>query len=282
MIRIVEVGPRDGFQNQERVIPTAVKVDFIDALSDSGLQEIEVSSFVSPKWVPQLSDAVEVFVKIKRVAGVTYSALVPNMHGFERAMAVEVDKIALFTGASESFNKHNINATIAESIARFKPVVHEAHECKVPVRGYISTAFWCPYEGEVKPEQTLDVAKRLVDIGVDELSIGDTVGNATSVDTERMLDVLLKEFAPGMVAMHFHDTFGNGMENVLASWKRGIETFDSTVGGTGGCPYAPGAPGNVRTEDVVNGLRRAGADVTVDIEKLDKAWKILEALGVVT
>jgi len=280
MIRIVEVGPRDGFQNQERVIPTSVKVDFINALSDSGLQEIEVSSFVSPKWVPQLSDAVEVFVKIKRVPGVTYSALVPNMHGFERAMAVDVDKIALFTGASESFNQHNINASIAESITRFSPVVREAHACGLPVRGYISTAFWCPYEGQVKPSQTLDVAKRLVDIGVDELSIGDTVGQATPSDTQSLLETLLAKIPPSKLAMHFHDTYGNGMQNVLASWKLGIETFDSTVGGTGGCPYAPGAPGNVRTEDVVKGLREAGAEVSVDIGKLSKAWKILEVLGV--
>ncbi len=278
MIRIVEVGPRDGFQNQVKIIPTAVKVDFINALSDTGLNEIEVSSFVSPIWVPQLSDAVEVFCRIKRRPNVTYSALVPNMHGFGRAMAVDVDKIALFTGASESFNRHNINATIAESIARFKPVVSEAHQAKIPVRGYISTAFWCPYEGQIEPGKTLDVAKRLVDIGVDEISIGDTVGNATPSDTESLLETLLKEFPPRILAMHFHDTYGNGMENVLASWKLGIETFDATVGGTGGCPYAPGAPGNVKTEDVVQGLRKAGAEVSVDVEKLGKAWRVLDVL----
>jgi hydroxymethylglutaryl-CoA lyase len=275
MIRIVEVGPRDGFQNQERIIPTSVKVDFINALSASGLNEIEVSSFVSPKWVPQLSDAVEVFVRIKRLPGVTYSALVPNMHGFERAMAVEVDKVALFTGASESFNQHNINATITESITRFKPVVQAARESKVPVRGYISTAFHCPYEGVVDPAQTLDVARKLVEIGVDELSIGDTVGNASPEDTERLLAVLLKDFEPGQLAMHFHDTYGNGMQNVLTSWKLGITTFDASVGGQGGCPYAPGAPGNVRTEDVVRGLREAGAEVSVDVDQLAEAWKIL-------
>lgn len=278
MIRIVEVGPRDGFQSQERIIPTAVKVDFINALSETGLNEIEVSSFVSPTWVPQLSDAVEVFVRIKRAPGVTYSALVPNMHGFERAMAVEVNKIALFTGASESFNRHNINASIAASIGRFTPVIREAHHAKIPIRGYISTAFWCPYEGQIEPAKTLDVAKRLVDIGVDELSIGDTVGNATPSDTESLLDTLLKEFPPRILAMHFHDTYGNGMENVLASWRLGIETFDATVGGTGGCPYAPGAPGNVKTEDVVKGLRAAGAEVSVDIQKLARAWRVLDVL----
>ena len=279
MIRIVEVGPRDGFQNQERLIPTAVKVDFINALSETGLHEIEVSSFVSPIWVPQLSDAVEVFVKIKRTQGVTYSALVPNMHGFERAMAVEVDKIALFTGASESFNQHNINATIAESIERFTPVTRAAREGKIPVRGYISTAFWCPYEGRIEPSRTLEVAKRLVDIGVDELSIGDTVGKATASDTEQLLEILLKEFPPGTLAMHFHDTYGKGMENVLASWRLGIEIFDASVGGQGGCPYAPGAPGNVQTEAVVKTLREAGAEVPVDIEKLSTAWRVLAGLG---
>jgi hydroxymethylglutaryl-CoA lyase len=279
MIRIVEVGPRDGFQNQERIIPTGVKVDFINALSETGLHEIEVSSFVSPIWVPQLSDAVEVFVRITRAPGVTYSALVPNMHGFERAMAVEVDKIALFTGASEAFNRHNINATIAESIARFAPVIPEAHQAGIPVRGYISTAFWCPYEGRIEPSMTLEVAKRLVDIGVDELSIGDTVGNATASDTESLLETLLKELPPSMLAMHFHDTHGNGMENVLASWRLGIETFDASVGGQGGCPYAPGAPGNVQTEAVVKVLREAGAEVPVDIEKLSDAWRVLTGLG---
>jgi len=279
MIRIVEVGPRDGFQNQERVIPTAVKVDFINALSETGLNEIEVSSFVSPKWVPQLSDAVEVFVRIKRTPGVTYSALVPNMHGFARAMAVEVDKVALFTGTSESFNRHNINATIAESVARFTPVILEAHQAGIPVRGYISTAFWCPYEGRIEPSRTLEVAQRLADIGVDELSIGDTVGKATASDTERLLETLLKEFPPSMLAMHFHDTYGNGIENVLASWKLGIETFDASVGGQGGCPYAPGAPGNVQTEAVVTGLREAGAEAPVDIEKLSNAWRVLTGQG---
>ena len=279
MIRIVEVGPRDGFQNQKRLIPTAVKVNFINALSAAGLHEIEVSSFVSPIRIPQLSDAVEVFVRITRAPGVTYSALVPNMHGFERAMAVEVDKIALFTGASEAFNQHNINATIAESIERFTPVTRAAHQAKIPVRGYISTAFWCPYEGQIEPSKTLEVAKRLVDIGVDELSIGDTVGNATASDTELLLETLLKEFPPGILAMHFHDTYGRGMENVLASWRLGIETFDSSVGGQGGCPYAPGAPGNVQTEAVVKVLREAGAEVPVDIEKLSAAWQGLAELG---
>jgi hydroxymethylglutaryl-CoA lyase len=279
MIRIVEVGPRDGSQNQVRIIPTAVKVDFINALSRAGLHEIEVTSFVSPLRVPQLSDAVGVFVKIAREPGVTYSALVPNMHGFERAMAVAVDKIALFTGASESFNHHNINATIAESIDRFTPVIRESHQGGVPVRGYISTAFWCPYEGPIEPSKTLDVAKRLVDIGVDEVSIGDTVGKATASDTVQLLETLLKEFSPGILAMHLHDTYGQAMENVLASWKLGVETFDASVGGQGGCPYAPGAPGNVQTESVVMGLREAGAEVPVDIEKLSNAWQVLAKLG---
>jgi hydroxymethylglutaryl-CoA lyase len=217
MIRIVEVGPRDGFQNQVRIIPTSLKVDFIDALSRSGLSEIEVTSFVSPIRIPQLSDAVEVCVKITRVPGVTYSALVPNMHGFERAMAVEVNKIALFTGASDSFTQHNINASIAKSIARFAPVISEAHHVSVPVRGYISTAFWCPYEGRIETTRTVDVAKRLADAGVDEVSIGDTVGKATVSDTEELVEALLKEFSPRMIAMHFHDTYGKAMENVLAS-----------------------------------------------------------------
>jgi hydroxymethylglutaryl-CoA lyase len=278
MIRIVEVGPRDGFQNQVRIIPTSIKVDFINALSRSGLSEIEVTSFVSPVRVPQLSDAVEVFIKITRVPGVTYSALVPNMHGFERAMAVEADKIALFTGASDSFTEHNINASIAKSIARFTPVISEAHQVGVPVRGYISTAFWCPYEGRIETVKTVDVAKRLADAGVDELSIGDTVGKATASETGELVEALLREFPPGMVAMHFHDTCGQAMENVLVSWQLGIETFDASVGGQGGCPFAPGSPGNVQTEMVVKTLRDAGAEVPVDIAKLLEAWQVLSEL----
>jgi len=264
VIRIVEVGPRDGLQSETVSIPTDAKVAYIDALSASGVPEIEASAFVSPRWVPQLADAEEVFRRIRRAPGVIYSALVPNEQGLDRAISAKADKIAVFTAASETFNRKNINASIEESIQRFVPVIERAKRSALPIRGYVSTAFWCPYEGRVAPARTADVCRRLLESGVDEISIGDTIGKAVPDEVRQLLDAILPAIPVTRLALHFHDTYHHALENVLASWKLGVETFDSSAGGIGGCPYAPGASGNVATEAVVEALRGAGADVRVD------------------
>jgi len=280
VIRIVEVGPRDGLQNEARTVPTDVKVAFVDALSAASLPEIEAGAFVSPKWVPQLADSDEVFRRIRRAPGVVYSALVPNEKGLERALAARVDKVAVFTAASETFNRKNINASVEESIRRFVPVVEGARKVRLPVRGYVSTAFWCPYEGKVAPDQTLHVVRRLLDLGVDEISIGDTIGKAVPADVRDLLKLLLAEVSAARLAMHFHDTYGHAVENAVESWRRGITTFDSSAGGLGGCPYAPGASGNVATEALAEALRAAGADVRVDTAALARARAVIApALG---
>jgi len=256
-MRIVEVGPRDGLQNEQAVIPTEAKVAFVDALGATGVSEIEVSSFVSPKWVPQLADAEEVFRRIRRAKGVVYSALVPNEQGLERARAAKADKVAVFTAASETFNRKNINASIAESIERFRPVVKAAG---VPVRAYVSTAFWCPYEGKIAPAAVVDVVRRLVDLGVNEISIGDTIGKAVPDEVRALLKMLLPSAVP--LALHFHDTYGHAVENTVCAWMEfGVDAFDSSAGGLGGCPYAPGASGNVATEALVAALPGTGVDL---------------------
>ncbi len=275
MIRIVEVGPRDGLQNEAATIPTEVKVAFVDALAKSGVHEIEVSAFVSPKWVPQLSDAEEVFARIERRSGVAYSALVPNAQGLERALAARVDKIAVFTAASETFNQKNINTSIGGSLKRFAPVVNGAHRAKVKVRGYVSTAFWCPYEGRITPSAVLRVGERLLELGVDEVAVGDTIGKATRQEVEELLDVLLTRVPVTRLALHFHDTYGRAALNVLAGFARGVTTFDGSAGGLGGCPYAPGAPGNVATHTVMRTLSEAGADVQVDVAALAQAYALV-------
>jgi hydroxymethylglutaryl-CoA lyase len=275
MIRIVEVGPRDGLQSESRSIPTEAKVAYIDALSSSGVSEIEASAFVSPKWIPQLADAEEVFRRIRRASGVLYSALVPNEQGLDRALSAKVDKIAVFTAASETFNRKNINASIEESIQRFVPVIERARQSALPVRGYVSTAFWCPYEGRIAPSQAAIVCRRLIDAGVDEISIGDTIGKAVPDEVRQLLGELLATIPASRLAMHFHDTYHHAVENLLASWKLGIEAFDSSAGGIGGCPYAPGASGNVATEAVVEALRAAGADVQADLGALAEARRII-------
>lgn len=278
MIRIIEVGPRDGLQNERGIIPTERKVAFVNALSRTGVDEIEVSAFVSPVWVPQLADAGDVFREIQRHRDIIYSALVPNEQGLERALEARADKVSVFTAASETFNRKNINASIAESITRFVPVVNGAKDAKLPIRGYISTSFWCPYEGKVAPEQVLAVARLLIDLGVDEISIGDTIGKATVPEVNALLEVLSPTIALHRIAMHFHDTYGQALDNVVASWKFGITAFDASVGGLGGCPYAPGAPGNVSTEAVVERLASIGAQVNVDSEELASAGRILKSL----
>lgn len=279
-VRIVEMAPRDGLQNEKAVVPTETKAAFVDALSAAGYDEIEVSAFVSPKWIPQLADAEEVFRRIQRREGVVYSALVPNEQGLERALKAGVGKIAVFTAASETFNRKNINASIAESIERFVPVVPRAQAEGLHVRGYVSTAFWCPYEGKIEPGAVVDVVKRLLDLGVDEISIGDTIGKAVPLEIHALLDLLLDALAQDRIAMHFHDTYGTAVANALAAYERGIAIFDASAGGVGGCPYAPGAAGNVATEDLAWALTRSGATVALDLAKVRVASDLLAgALG---
>ena len=275
-MKIVEVGPRDGLQNETAPIPTDAKIAFIDALSKTGVGEIEVSAFVSPRWVPQLSDAREVFGRIDRREGVVYSALLPNEKGLEGAIAARADKVSIFTAASETFNRKNINASIAESFRRFKPVVAGAQRAGLPVRGYVSTAFWCAFEGRIPPQAAIAVAERLFEIGVSEVSISDTIGKASPDEVKRLLDLLLPKVSPDRVAVHFHDTYGRGCENVVAAWSRGIRIFDASVGGLGGCPFAPGATGNVATEAVVAVLESQGETVGVDRRILAQARHLLD------
>jgi hydroxymethylglutaryl-CoA lyase len=276
-VRVTEVGPRDGLQNEARTVPTEAKVRFVDALSEAGFEEIEVSAFVSPERVPQLADAEEVFARIRRREKTLYSALVPNERGLERALRARVGKIAVFTAASETFNRKNVNASIAESIERFKPVVLGAAGASIPVRGYVSTAFWCPYEGKIAPEAVVDVVKRLTDLGIGEISLGDTIGKAVPAEVMTLLDRLLDHVDQDRIVMHFHDTYGTAVANVLASYERGISAFDSSAGGVGGCPFAPGASGNVATEDLIWALTRSGATVQPDLERVRAASDLLAA-----
>ncbi|MGA6927533.1 MAG: hydroxymethylglutaryl-CoA lyase [Desulfosarcina sp.] len=276
-MKIVEVGPRDGLQNETAPIPTGVKIAFVNALSLTGVDEIEVSAFVSPRWIPQLSDAQEVFEGISRRKGVVYSALVPNERGLDRAIAAEVDKVAIFTAASETFNQKNINASIPESFLRLGPVVRRARREGLPVRGYVSTAFWCAFEGRIAPEAVIEVVERLLDIGVSDVSISDTIGRASPDEVKKLLDMLLPKVSPDRIAVHFHDTYGRGCANVLAACSQGIRVFDASVGGLGGCPYAPGATGNVATEAVVEALEEQGEKVGVDRLKLRQARRLLDA-----
>jgi hydroxymethylglutaryl-CoA lyase len=276
VIRIIEVGPRDGLQNETAQVPTEVKAAFVDALSATGVSEVEVSAFVSPQRIPQLADAGEVFQRIHRRAGVVYSALVPNELGLDRALQAGVDKISLFTSASETFNQKNIQTSVEGSIQRFLPVLKRAREAGIRTRGYVSAAFWCAYEGQMSPREVLHLLQRLVDLGVEEISIADTIGKAFPHEVRRLLDLVLPLLPSRQVGMHFHDTFGRGRENVLASLDCGIRAFDASVGGLGGCPYAPGATGNVATETVVDALRGAGEDVPVDVEGLHRARKLLD------
>lgn len=277
-LRLVEVGPRDGLQTAGAAVPTAAKIEFVDALSKSGLKEIETGAFVSPKAVPEMADSAEVFSRIARAPGVTYSALVPNEKGLESALAAKAGKIAIFTAASETFNKKNINASIAESISRFQPVVPAAKQKGLPVRAYVSTAFYCPYEGKIKPAAVADVVKRLEDLQVDEHSIGDTIGRASPDDVRRLLDVLLKTVPVEKVFLHFHDTYGMAVANALAAWEEySVSGYDASTGGVGGCPYAPGATGNVAMEDLAFAFQSSGGVTGVDLKALQAAAKVIAA-----
>lgn len=280
-VRIYEVGPRDGLQNEQAPISTDAKLRFLLLLADAGLHEIEATSFVSPKAIPQLADADELMSRLERRPGVRYPVLVPNARGLERAEAAGADAVAVFTAASEPFTKANINMTIAESIAAFRPVVTRARERGWWTRGYVSTAFGCPYQGEVGEAAVVGVAQQLLELGVEELSIGDTIGVAGPADVRRVVEAL---FAAGIgaerLAMHFHDTRGTALANVSAALELGIRCFDASTGGTGGCPYAPGAAGNLATEDLVYLLEREGLTHGVDLDALLVAARhVSETLG---
>jgi hydroxymethylglutaryl-CoA lyase len=274
-VTVVEVGPRDGLQNEKGIIATADKIQFINLLSEAGFPVIEATSFVSPKAIPQLADAAEVMAGITRLSGVRYTALVPNTKGMERALATGLREVAVFTGASETFVQHNINMSIAGSIESFQPVLAMAHDAGVRVRGYISTAFGCPYEGAVAPEAVKRVAGMLLDIGVEELSIGDTIGVATPNQVVDVTDALAPLAGIERLAMHFHDTRGTALANVMTALQLGIAIFDSAAGGLGGCPYAPGASGNLATEDLLYLLSGLGIDTGIDLEKVVAASAFL-------
>jgi len=267
-VRIVEVGARDGLQNEKTFLPTALKIELIDRLSQTGLGTIEATSFVSPKWVPQLADAAEVFASIERKPGVAYPVLVPNLQGYERARAVGAEEVAVFTAASEAFNRKNINASIDESIDRFLPVLERARADGVKVRGYVSTVLGCPYQGDVPVDDVVRVAARMHALGCYEISLGDTIGIGTPSKARAMLRAVAGVVPMSALAVHFHDTRGQALANILACLEEGVAVGDSAVSGTGGCPYAKGATGNVATEDVVYMLEGMGIATGVELGKL--------------
>jgi hydroxymethylglutaryl-CoA lyase len=279
-VRIVEVGPRDGLQNEKTLVPAADKIALIDRLSATGLRSIEATSFVSPKWVPQLADATEVYTGIAKRPGVRYPVLVPNETGYARARAVGVDEIAVFTAASEAFNRKNINASIEESLARFVPVLECAKADGVAVRGYVSTVLGCPYQGEVPVAEVVRVAKALHAMGCYEISLGDTIGTGTPAKAAAMLRAVAAEVPMAALAIHFHDTYGQALANILACLDAGVRVVDAAVSGTGGCPYAKGASGNVASEDVVYMLHGMGIDTGIDLDALSATGRWLaERLG---
>ena len=279
-VRLVEVGPRDGLQNEKQPISVADKVRLVDDLTAAGLSYIEVGSFVSPKWVPQMAGSAEVFAGIQRQPGVTYAALTPNLKGLEAALEVKVEEVAVFAAASEAFSQKNINCSIAGSLARFVPLMEAAKATNVRVRGYVSCVLGCPYDGEIAPEQVASVARELYAMGCYEVSLGDTIGTGTAGKTRSMLEVVARDIPRDRLAGHFHDTYGQALANIYASLLEGINVFDSSVAGLGGCPYAKGATGNVATEDVLYLLQGQGIETGVDMDKLIAAGqRICEVLG---
>lgn len=279
-VKLVDVGPRDGLQNEKTMVPAAVKIELVHRLQDAGLKEIEVTSFVSPKWVPQMADALDVMAGIDRSADVRYSVLTPNMKGFEAAVAAKPDEIVVFAAASEAFSQRNINCSIAESIERFAPVVVAAKAAGMYVRGAISCAVGCPYEGDVAPERVGMVAGLMKSIGVQHIGVADTIGVGTPKKVQKALAAALQHYAIGDVSGHFHDTYGQALANTLISLQMGIWQFDTSVAGLGGCPYAKGATGNVATEDVVYLLHGLGIDTGIDMDKLvDAGQFVSEFLG---
>ncbi|HEY0334712.1 MAG TPA: hydroxymethylglutaryl-CoA lyase [Stenotrophomonas sp.] len=277
-VRVVEVGPRDGLQNEKQPIDTADKIALIDRLSATGLRTIEATSFVSPRWVPQLSDAAEVFAGIAQRPGIAYPVLVPNEQGYERARAVGATEVAVFTAASEAFNRTNTNAGIDESIERFRPVLARAAADGVKVRGYVSTVLGCPYQGEVPVAAVVDVARRLHALGCYEISLGDTIGVGTPRKARAMLAAVAAEVPMAALAVHFHDTYGQALANIAACLELGVRVVDSAVSGAGGCPYAKGASGNVASEDVVYMLQGMGMDTGIDLHALAAIGRWLATL----
>ncbi|MFQ5985281.1 MAG: hydroxymethylglutaryl-CoA lyase, partial [Alphaproteobacteria bacterium] len=279
-VKLVEVGPRDGLQNEARTVPTAVKVGLIDRLAKAGLKVIEAGSFVSPERVPQMADSAAVLEGIRRVQGVRYGALVPNMKGFEAAAGAGADEVAVFGAASETFSQRNINCSIAESLERFRPVCEAAAARGIAVRGYVSCVLGCPYEGEVRPKAVASVSRALFEMGCYEISLGDTIGVGTPAEAGALVEAVAAEVPVGRLAAHFHDTYGQALANLLAVLELGVAVIDASVAGLGGCPYAPGASGNVASEDVLYMLDGLGVETGVDLEALvDAAWFIAEALS---
>ena len=279
-VRIVDVGPRDGLQNEKQIVSTETKVELIARLADAGLTAIEATSFVSPKWVPQMGDNAEVMARIARRPGVAYPVLTPNLKGFEAALAAGATEVAVFGAASESFSQKNINCSIAESLERFRPVAEAAHAAGVKVRGYVSCVAGCPYEGPVAPEKVAEVAATLIAMGCYEVSLGDTIGSGNPANISRMLEAVIKRVPVERLAGHYHDTYGMAAANIYASLQMGVSVYDASVGGLGGCPYAAGASGNVATEDVVWLLNGLGIETGIDVERLvDIAAWISGVLG---
>ena len=273
-VRLVEVGPRDGLQNEPREVPTAVKVELIERLADAGLPAVEATAFVSPKWIPQMADHTEVLERIRRKPGVDYPVLAPNLKGFEAARAAGATEVAIFGAASEAFSQKNINCSIAESLERFRPVASEARKHGIKVRGYVSCVLGCPYEGDIAPQRVADVAAALAELGCYEISLGDTIGVGTPGKTKAMIEACAERVPVAKLAGHYHDTYGQALANIYASLELGVATFDASIAGLGGCPYAAGASGNVATEDVVYMLNGLGARTGVDLDKLVEigAW----------
>jgi hydroxymethylglutaryl-CoA lyase len=267
-VRIVEMGPRDGLQNEPGTVPTAVKLELIDRLGEAGLSAIEATAFVSPKWIPQMADHTEVLESIRRRPGVSYPVLTPNLKGFEAALAAGATEVAIFGAASESFSKKNINCSIAESLERFRPVAEAAAKHNVRVRGYVSCVVGCPYEGDIAPAKVAEVSKALYEMGCYEVSLGDTIGVGTPRKTQAMIEAVSRVVPVEKLAGHYHDTFGQSLANIYASLELGVATFDSSVAGLGGCPYAAGASGNVATEDVLYMLQGLGIETGVDLDRV--------------
>ena len=267
-VRIVEVGPRDGLQNEKREVPTEVKLELIERLADAGLPAIEATAFVSPKWIPQMADHIEVLERIRRKPGVDYPVLTPNLKGFEAARAAGATEVAISGAASEAFSKKNINCSIAESLERFAPVAEAARSANIRVRGYISCVVGCPYEGEIAPQKVGEVAEALFHMGCYEISLGDTIGVGTPAKTQAMIEACAKRVPVAQLAGHYHDTYGQALANIYASLELGIATFDSSVAGLGGCPYSAGASGNVATEDVVYMLDGLGIQTGIDLDRV--------------
>jgi hydroxymethylglutaryl-CoA lyase len=279
-VRMVEVGPRDGLQNEARILPAATKIALIERLADAGLTVVEAGSFVSPKWIPQMADTAEVLAGLRRKPGVRYPVLVPNMKGFDAARAAGVDEIAIFGAASESFSRRNINCSIAESLERFAPVAEAARRQGMRVRGYISCVVDCPYEGAIVSEAVAEVAAKLAGMGCYEISLGDTIGTGTPARIQAMIERVAAVVPRERLAVHFHDTYGQGLVNILAALEAGVATVDSSVAGLGGCPYAKGASGNVASEDVLYLLNGLGIATSVDMARLAAAGRFIsEALG---